>query len=148
MEGFVSYFDHVRCHACKAMIDPESVGGSGGKGMTCPRCGAALSLTDLFGLAAAFSEEEEENVSLDDLVPGAPPPPKPSATKPAAKPAPAKPAAKPAPAKPAPAKPSPVRPVAAKPSDGALVHKPSAEQDDAAPEGGALAALRSLKKRR
>jgi hypothetical protein len=84
----VSYFDHVRCHACKAMLAPESLGSVAGQGLSCPKCGAALSLPDLFGLSDAFSEDEEQPMSLDDLVtprpmphatPGARPPSGPAA---------------------------------------------------------------------
>lgn len=64
----MSYFDHVRCHACKAMLDPESLGSVPGQGLSCPKCRAALSLTDLFGLADAFDEDEPAPMSLDDLV--------------------------------------------------------------------------------
>ncbi|MEQ1568702.1 MAG: hypothetical protein ABMA64_23895, partial [Myxococcota bacterium] len=60
----MSYFDHVRCHACKTQLDPESLA----PGMTCPNCRTQLSLPDLFGLSAAFDEEDAPNVSLDDLV--------------------------------------------------------------------------------
>lgn len=68
----MSYFDHVRCNACKAMLDPESLGSVPGQGLSCPRCGAALSLTDLFGIADAFSEEEGPEMSLDDAMPSGP----------------------------------------------------------------------------
>jgi hypothetical protein len=141
----VPYFDHVRCHACKAMLDPESLGGGGdGRGLICPRCGAALDLKDLFGLNAAFDEEEEGPVSLDDLVPrGSKPPPAPS--KPASP-------SKPAPSKPAPGKPAPGKPVQAKPplaSSTGLVHQPAPEPDDEPPaKGSALDAMRALKKKK
>jgi hypothetical protein len=126
----VPYFDHVRCHACKAMLDPENLGGGDGKGLVCPRCGAALDLKDLFGLNAAFDEEEEGPVSLDDLVPSA------SKPKPAAR-APEPPAAKKAPA--------PGR----KPASGtALVHQPSSEEDEPPAGGSALEAMRALKKKK
>jgi hypothetical protein len=59
----VTYFDHVRCHGCKAMLDPDTLGPG-----RCPKCGVTLSLQDLFGLSAALSEEDEEGVTLDDLV--------------------------------------------------------------------------------
>lgn len=61
----MSYFDHVRCHACNAVLDPDTLGP--GK---CPRCGVTLSLTDLFGVSAAFSEDDEPHLTLDDLVSG------------------------------------------------------------------------------
>ncbi len=63
----MSYFDHVRCSHCQAMLDPESLGG--GRGFACPRCGEELALADLFGVAAAFSEEDEPQLTLDDAVP-------------------------------------------------------------------------------
>jgi len=66
----MSYFDHVRCPHCRAMLDPESIGGVQGRGMRCPRCNKPLQLTDLFGVADAFSEEEGASLSLDDAVPG------------------------------------------------------------------------------
>lgn len=65
----MSYFDHVRCHSCRASISPDALGAGAG-GLQCPRCGVALNLQDLFGVADAFSEEEEGPVSLDDLVSG------------------------------------------------------------------------------
>lgn len=73
----MSYFDHVRCHSCKAMLDPEKLGDVANRGMTCPKCGTALKLTDLFGLMDAFAEEEVEDPDLDDLVPGFDPVPPP-----------------------------------------------------------------------
>ncbi len=66
----MSYFDHVRCPHCRAMLDPESIGGVQGRGMRCPRCNEQLQLTDLFGVADAFSEEEGASLSLDHAVPG------------------------------------------------------------------------------
>ena len=61
----MSYFDHVRCHACRASLDPEQIGK---QGMTCPKCGTALSLTDLFGVKASFAEDDLPDLGLDDLV--------------------------------------------------------------------------------
>jgi len=61
----MSYFDHVRCPSCNAMLKPESLGG---RGMACPECGGPLELKDLFGLAAAFDEEGPPELSLDDLM--------------------------------------------------------------------------------
>ena len=49
-------------------MDPDSLGGR--EGLVCPKCGVELKPTDLFGLADAFVEEEEREMSLDDLVPG------------------------------------------------------------------------------
>lgn len=122
----MSYFDHVRCHACKAMLDPETLASTPGQGLTCPRCKAALSLTDLFGLADAFAEEEEGPVSLDDLVSG----PRPAAPKPAPK------AAR-------------RTPSAAPKGSTALVRRPSDDDEEAPePESEALAAMRSLKRKR
>ena len=66
----MSYFDHVRCPHCRSMLDPESIGGVQGRGMRCPKCNEPLQLTDLFGVADAFSEEEGASLSLDDAVPG------------------------------------------------------------------------------
>jgi len=61
----MSYFDHVRCPHCNAMLKPESLGG---RGMACPECGGALELKDLFGLSAAFDEDSPPELSLDDLM--------------------------------------------------------------------------------
>lgn len=61
----MSYFDHVRCHACRASLDPDQIGK---QGMTCPKCGTQLSLTDLFGVKASFAEEDLPDLGLDDLV--------------------------------------------------------------------------------
>ena len=66
----MSYFDHVRCSSCGANFDPEKVS-VGGRQFKCPSCGAELKLADLFGLADAFSEEDQPDLTLDDLVPGA-----------------------------------------------------------------------------
>jgi len=66
----MSFFDHARCPHCRAMLDPESIGGVQGRGMRCPRCNNPLQLTDLFGVADAFSEEEGAALSLDHAVPG------------------------------------------------------------------------------
>lgn len=72
------YFDHARCPSCGISFDPERVEVRGGA-MSCPKCKSQLSLKSLFGLAAAFEEEEPEHMTIDDLVPGggantAPPP--------------------------------------------------------------------------
>lgn len=83
----MSYFDHVRCTACKAMLDPENLASLPGQGMSCPECKAPLSPADLFGLADAFAEEESPDLSLDDLVAGArrpPPAPEPAGPPPTA----------------------------------------------------------------
>jgi hypothetical protein len=82
----MTWFDHVRCHSCRAMLDPEAL--TARTGLTCPQCGAALSLPDLFGVSAAFSEEEEPQVSLDDLVAGPRTPPPPPAPDPRSSPEP------------------------------------------------------------
>ncbi len=72
-----TYFDHARCPSCGATFDPEQVVPRG-DGFQCPACGAQLGMKALFGLAAAFDEEEPPDVTLDDLVPGSPaaPPPR------------------------------------------------------------------------
>ena len=46
----MSYFDHVSCPQCKAAFDPEKIASGPGQPMACPSCGAAIGLTDLFGL--------------------------------------------------------------------------------------------------
>jgi hypothetical protein len=48
------------------MLDPEQLGGR--LGFACPHCGHQLSGKDLFGVAAAFSEEEQPELSLEDLM--------------------------------------------------------------------------------
>lgn len=67
----MSYFDHVKCSGCRAQLDPESLVAIQGT-VRCPRCGGNISLTDLFGVRDAFSEEDEPQVTIDDLVPGGP----------------------------------------------------------------------------
>ena len=64
----MSYFDHVRCPHCRAMIDPEKVGGQS-RQMMCPRCNGQLSVVDLFGVGDAFVEEDEPSLTLEDAVP-------------------------------------------------------------------------------
>lgn len=68
----MSFFDHVRCPSCGAILDPESIIPGPGQGPTCPKCKSALSLTDLFGVADAFRDEDDPELSLDDLVPDGP----------------------------------------------------------------------------
>ncbi len=65
----MSYFDAVRCSSCHAAFDPEKVAVRG-RVLKCPSCSAELRLTDLFGVADAFSEEAPPDLTLDDLVPG------------------------------------------------------------------------------
>lgn len=65
----MSYFDTIRCHSCRAQIDPDSIGGR--DGFNCPRCGEALNPKDLFGLSDAFvgeGEDEGNDVGLEDLM--------------------------------------------------------------------------------
>jgi len=62
------YFDHVKCHSCKAQLDPERIETVEGR-MVCPACGNDLGLTDLFGVKAAFLEEDGPQMTLEDLVP-------------------------------------------------------------------------------
>jgi len=50
------------------MLDPENLGVGRGGQMGCPRCGKELNVRDLFGIADAFSEEEQADLSLDDLM--------------------------------------------------------------------------------
>lgn len=68
----MSYFDHIKCSACRAQINPDSLGGSRGEPMKCPACGAQLSMQDLFGVADAFTGfgEDGNRLSLDDAVEG------------------------------------------------------------------------------
>lgn len=81
------YFDHVNCPSCRSVLDPEALGTpGGGRALACPKCGAGLALTDLFGLSDAFADPDEPAPpSLDDLVPSRPARPK--AATPAAPPA-------------------------------------------------------------
>jgi hypothetical protein len=64
------FFDHVKCPSCGAAFDPEKVA-TRGREMTCPSCHASLALADLFGLSAAWAEEEQPNLSLEDAIPKA-----------------------------------------------------------------------------
>jgi hypothetical protein len=74
------------------MLDPEELGP---QGMKCPKCGADLSMSDLFGQSATLAEDDLPVLGLDDLVgsvaqPGAsykppqPPPRKPAKPEPPA----------------------------------------------------------------
>lgn len=65
----MSYFDHVRCPSCAAHIDPERVEVLRGVAV-CPSCQTALELKSLFGLSDAFEEDDDDNMGIDDLVPG------------------------------------------------------------------------------
>jgi len=63
----VSYFDHVKCHHCGAMLDPDKLSA----GMSCTRCGGELSLQDLFGVKDAFVGHNDgggNDIGLDDLL--------------------------------------------------------------------------------
>ncbi len=62
------YFDHVRCPSCRAAFDPEKVA-TRGRELTCPACGETLRLADLFGLSAAFAEDDQPDLSLEDAIP-------------------------------------------------------------------------------
>ena len=62
------FFDHVKCPSCGAAFDPEKVV-SRNREMTCPSCHSTLALTDLFGLSAAFAEEQQPDLSLEDAIP-------------------------------------------------------------------------------
>lgn len=63
-------FDHAKCPnpSCGAVLDPERLK-AGPQGPVCPRCNTTLGMEDIFGVAAAFSEEDQEHLTLDDLVP-------------------------------------------------------------------------------
>ena len=63
------YFDHARCPSCGISFDPERVEVHEGA-MACPGCKSQLQLKSLFGLAAAFEEEEAEHMTINDLIPG------------------------------------------------------------------------------
>ena len=155
----MSYFDHVRCHHCKAMLDPERISA----GMTCPQCGNELALSDLFGLKDAFQEEEGPELSLDDLLApgrnnpfaedplrqGRPPEPSPRAGRPAARPtggAPSRPAGPRGPQRPALGS----GPSAAPPGSTHMVPVPRSDDDDDRPGGtpSALELMRKMKKRK
>lgn len=62
-------FDHAKCPGCGANLDPERLA-AGPRGPQCPRCQTPLSFVDLFGVADAFAEEDGEQMTIDDLVPG------------------------------------------------------------------------------
>ncbi len=126
----MSYFDHVRCHACRGSLDPEEIGP---QGMACPKCGVQLSLTDLFGVKASFAEDDLPELGLDDLMgkvaqPGAdyrPPPPPPKKPRETAA----------QPAKPAPttAGKGPIRPTVIRAASPAPVPTPAPPPAPAAP---------------
>lgn len=130
----MSYFDHVRCHSCRSVLDPESLGSpDGGRGLVCPKCGVALALPDLFGLADAFADPDDEGpMSLDDLVPGAP-------RRPAA--------AEPRTERPAPTPARSATAGARAPASARSIAGPTVSKD--APDEGssALAAMRALKRK-
>jgi predicted RNA-binding Zn-ribbon protein involved in translation (DUF1610 family) len=136
----MSYFDHVRCHSCRSMLDPEKIGGVGGSQFSCPYCGVELKLRDLFGVKAAFSEDDQQDLSLEDLMRGDLDPNAPEhGSVPggggATGPGPAAPRQAPA----------------APPGSTHLVHTPRDEEEDDAPppaKGSALAAMRAIKKKR
>ena len=67
--GFLSYFDHISCHACKGNIDPDRIKPVEGR-LICPYCNTELKLTDLFGIKASFAEDDQPDLTLDQLVPG------------------------------------------------------------------------------
>lgn len=60
----MSYFDHVKCHHCGTQLNPDALSA----GMACPACGQTLALSDLFGVADAFSEHDQPEATLDDLL--------------------------------------------------------------------------------
>lgn len=65
----MSYFDSIRCHSCRAQIDPDAIGGR--SGFNCPNCGEQLNPGDLFGLKDSFvgiDEDEGNDLSLEDLM--------------------------------------------------------------------------------
>ncbi len=64
----MSYFDHVRCPACAAHINPEALKVVEGAS-SCPSCNAQIGIRDLFGLKDAFEEDDDDNMTIDDLVP-------------------------------------------------------------------------------
>jgi len=66
----MSYFDHVRCPSCNAHIDPERLDVREGVAV-CPSCKSQIGLKDMFGLSAAFDEDDDDDMGIDDLVPGA-----------------------------------------------------------------------------
>lgn len=65
----MSYFDHVRCPSCNAHIDPEKLQVMEGAAV-CPSCRAQIGIKDMFGLSAAFDEDDDDNMGIDDLVGG------------------------------------------------------------------------------
>ncbi|MCB9687086.1 MAG: hypothetical protein H6738_16960 [Alphaproteobacteria bacterium] len=142
----MSYFDHVRCNSCKAMLDPESLGGRPGEGLTCPRCGAPLALTDLFGLKDSFAEEDEQEMSFEDLVsvqagPAARGPSGPSAPPPSPPPRPGQ--ARPSRPAPGPSRAAPPARAGGAPARAgtAMVRHGSANDDDSSEEAAPPRAL-------
>lgn len=62
------YFDHVKCPECGTAFDPEKVATRGSQ-LACPKCGAVLALANLFGISDAFSEDDQPQLDLEDVVP-------------------------------------------------------------------------------
>ena len=69
-------FDHARCPNCTSILDPERLI-AGTRGPACPKCGTQLSMVDLFGVSDAFREDEQPDLTLEDLMPGLAPSRKP-----------------------------------------------------------------------
>ena len=67
-------FDHAQCPNCEAILDPERLK-RGERGPHCPNCDTPLRMVDLFGVVDAFTDEEQPDLTLDDLVPGSSPSP-------------------------------------------------------------------------
>lgn len=66
----MTFFDQVRCPHCRTGFDPEKVTVSG-QTIVCPSCGEGLALSDLFGLADAFADPDDDQgpLTLEDAVP-------------------------------------------------------------------------------
>jgi hypothetical protein len=145
----VSYFDHVKCHHCGAMLDPDKLSA----GMQCTSCGGELALADLFGIKDAFSENDSPELSLDDLL--APGPNNPYAEDPLKQGQSPLNSAPPGRSAPRPAAAPPARPPAsasrpAAPGSRGMVHVPRQDDgdDDLGGTPSALELMRRMKKNR
>jgi len=62
------YFDHARCPTCGASFDPDKLAVRDGH-PACPHCGGQMKLVDMFGIADAFAEDDEPELTLEDAIP-------------------------------------------------------------------------------
>jgi hypothetical protein len=65
-------FDTLRCPKCDVVLNPDRLM-SGEREPICPSCKTPLGLADLMRGFDGFRDEDDPELSLDDLVPGARP---------------------------------------------------------------------------